>query len=103
MNYKNKIIQIIKLVENYDKDYWIYLTKVIEVLFDIKKSENSKEYFFSLLSDIKETSNQQNFNQVKQDFIDEIEAILIQYYPMPNFWECSLDDFKNHPNFINYW
>lgn len=34
-----------------------------------------------------------------EDISDELWAVIITYYPMPDFWNSDLEDFKKHSSF----
>jgi hypothetical protein len=37
-----------------------------------------------------------------EDLIDELNAVLIHGYPMPDFWSSPMSDFRGHVNFKRY-
>ena len=41
-------------------------------------------------------------SDLREDVLDELEAILIGWYPMNDFWTSTFDQFIDHPNFKAY-
>jgi len=80
-------------------EYWATVGKGITLLFKIKplfsNKEDLKDYFIETKGKILKV-NPDPFNE---EILDEMEAIIIKAYPMPDFWEATLDDFKKHNNF----
>lgn len=89
-------------VENYDDEYWIAVVEGIEILFKYKSSFFRVEEFIQEFMQAREIINEHNESMYKNDIMDELNAVLITYYPMPDFWKSTIDDFRKHSNFKKY-
>lgn len=84
------------------KDYWENISRAIELLFKFRDEFDGQGLLVEFLK-VREQILQKIVDDKIEDFIDDINAILIRYYPMPDFWTSTVEDFKNHPNFKDIW
>jgi hypothetical protein len=72
----------------------------IHLLFELKSNfqsiEEMKSDFYTVKNSIYKTHQ---VTLIQEDLLDEMEAILIDYYPMPDFWTSNIEDFKQHKSF----
>ena len=83
-------------------EYWTVIAKGIILLFKYKYCFNNINEYINEYKKIRSGIIASNNSIEVEDLSDELWAILIQAYPMPNFWESTLEDFKVHNNFKKY-
>jgi len=81
--------------------FWESVGKGIELLFEQKEKYSSKQDLLEDFLNTKKLILETNDSIVCEDFLDELEAIIVKAYPMPDFWNDQLDDFVHHINFEN--
>jgi|SRR6266481_6391306 len=87
---------------SYDDAYWLSVAKGLQYLFVLRDIANDKELVMTSFYSLKEEVLGAASDPFVEDLIDELNAILIHYYPMPDFWTSTIDDFKLHVNFERY-
>lgn len=72
------------------------------LLFDLKSNFQSISEMTRAFYEIKNFINDtRQISTFQEDLLDELEAILIANYPMPDFWTSSIEDFKHHKGFMD--
>ena len=108
MKSNKKILNILKefiLAQDnasHDDKYWLSVIKGLKYLFLLKDSIKDKEALMNSFYKLKEEILNETNNPFIEDLIDELNAILIHYYPMPDFWNSTIYEFRSHVNFERY-
>ena len=89
-------------IKAHDDDYWLNVVKGIILLFKYKEHFTDNDHYIKEFLKIREVILNNNGDPLTEDLTDELWAVLIKSYPMPNFWTASLEDFKQHDNFKPY-
>ncbi len=83
----------------YDDKYWSSVIQGLEHLFLLKEIEPDKQSFMVNFYELRVSVLDETDNRFIEDLVDELNAILIRDYPMPDFWSSTILDFKTHVNF----
>lgn len=84
----------------YGEDFMAQRAKGIILLFELKLHFKGLSSMLVLFREARGRIYDKMSCSIRQeDLIDELEAILIGDYPMPDFWTSNLEDFKSHINF----
>src|ERR1700730_1888409 len=84
---------------SYDDAYWLSVVKGLQYLFALRDAANNRELVMTSFNNLKTEVLGETDDRFIEDLIDELNAILIHYYPMPDFWTSTIDDFRLHVNF----
>jgi hypothetical protein len=85
-------------LDSYHDSYWKSVALGVVILFKYRDIFNSKaELISNYLSVKKEILDAYNNDILLDDFTDELNAVLINYYnhTMPDFWSCSFREYIN--------
>lgn len=82
-----------------DNSYWKKVIEGIELLLKYRNSYTDKQLFINKYVEVRNGVVEEKKDRLTEEISDELWAILINAYPMPDFWICTLDDFKSHPSF----
>lgn len=89
-------------LNNFEDNYWLYVVNGIELLFKFKGSFTNKKDLLNEYLKARDEALKNTNNRYIEEVSDELWAVLINAYPMPDFWNSTLKDFKEHINFKKY-
>jgi hypothetical protein len=89
-------------VNKYGDEYWVKVVRGLKILFEFKKNMGSKNALIGAYMEVRNEILVPGVHPFIEDLSDELLAILIGSYPMPDFWTSSLDDFRSHKSFKKY-
>lgn len=88
-------------LNDYGDDYWIAVTKGLQLLYEYKE-KIEMEKLKSLYEETRLKLAGLPLGDIVHDLSDELTAILIRWYPMPDFWTEDIDAFKKYRGFSEY-
>lgn len=86
-------------IDNYGEQYWSKVAEGIALLYTYKVEFESSQAFLEVFIEARNLVLGMTDDRYIEDISDELLAVIITYYPMPDFWNSDLDTFKKHPSF----
>ena len=90
-----------KLID-YGDIYWKTVTQGVIIMMIHRDKGLSKEDMIVNYEKLRLEISEMQLTIIVNDFCDELLAVLIHAYPQPDFWTATIDDYKVHPNFKEY-
>lgn len=88
-------------LDHYGEKYWTAVVQGLKLLYKYKR-KIEQEQFKRLYEALRVEITSMGLDDIIEDLADEISAILIRWYPMPDFWIEDIEAFKKHKGFKEY-
>jgi len=83
--------------------YWKQVLTGVKGLMDYRDILQNKDKLTEYFLEAKRVMLEGPVTPIQEDLLDELEAVLINWYPMNDFWTSTFKEFVAHRAFRDYW
>jgi len=89
-------------IDAFGHGYWQAVIRGVQGLMALRDELNDRDRLLLAFKAAAHHFRSGASTDMQENIADELEAVLINWYPMADFWTTSFEEFCAHPNFSHY-